>query len=172
LNELARALLCLGSMLAVGSVCSLVLGVPPLAAASAAFALGAVVFTGPTRTARRRAAIASEASETSMVEALTARLTPARGTLCVCVPTYNEAENVRPFVRALLETFDRAGLDGVVLIVDDASPDGTGMIADSLSAEDERVRVLQRKERSRASLRGSLCVGTRPRIRTHRADGL
>ena len=33
-------------------------------------------------------------------------------------------------MRALLETFDATGLDGVVLVVDDASPDGTGLIAD------------------------------------------
>ena len=50
----------------------------------------------------------------------------------VVIPTYNEAENVKPMSEALLEL----GLPKLdVLIVDDESPDGTGRIADELSAE-------------------------------------
>jgi dolichol-phosphate mannosyltransferase len=50
--------------------------------------------------------------------------------LTVVVPTYNEAENIEPMTGAL---FDLAipGLD--ILFVDDASPDGTGAIADELA---------------------------------------
>jgi dolichol-phosphate mannosyltransferase len=54
----------------------------------------------------------------------------------VCLPTYNERENVEPMVRAL------AGYD--VLVIDDASPDGTGEIADRLAAELPNVSVLHR----------------------------
>jgi len=64
---------------------------------------------------------------------------PARG--LVVLPTYNERENLEPIVSAIL---GQAG-DLDVLIVDDNSPDGTGAIADRLSAEHAgRVHVLHR----------------------------
>lgn len=56
----------------------------------------------------------------------------------VVLPTYNEMENLRKVV-AGVRYF---GHD--VLIVDDASPDGTGEIADRLAAADPGVRVLHR----------------------------
>ena len=60
------------------------------------------------------------------------------------LPTYNEAENIEPLVRAALPQLESTGLEHTVLIVDDNSPDGTGEIADRLAAETERVRVLHR----------------------------
>jgi dolichol-phosphate mannosyltransferase len=57
------------------------------------------------------------------------------------LPTYNERENLEPMVRALLE---RLGPDDCVLVIDDASPDGTGKLADRLTAEHSRVSVLHR----------------------------
>lgn len=62
----------------------------------------------------------------------------------VCIPTYDEAENVARTVGRTLAALERADVDGHVLIVDDASPDGTGEIADGLAAEDPRVHVLHR----------------------------
>jgi dolichol-phosphate mannosyltransferase len=60
----------------------------------------------------------------------------------VCLPTYNERENLEPMVAALLE---RLGPDDRVLVIDDSSPDGTGELADRLAAEDpRRVSVLHR----------------------------
>ena len=61
--------------------------------------------------------------------------------ICICLPTYNERENVEPMVDRLGEIL---GADGVVLVIDDNSPDGTGEIADRLAAERERVEVLHR----------------------------
>jgi dolichol-phosphate mannosyltransferase len=58
----------------------------------------------------------------------------------VIVPTYNERENLRPIVSAILAADTRVD----VLIVDDNSPDGTGQIADELAAADARVKVLHR----------------------------
>jgi dolichol-phosphate mannosyltransferase len=56
----------------------------------------------------------------------------------VCLPTYNERENIEPMLRVL-------GDKGVhVLVIDDASPDGTGEIADRLAAELDYVDVLHR----------------------------
>ncbi len=61
------------------------------------------------------------------------------------IPTYNEAENLPALVAALLAL----PLDLGVLVVDDASPDGTGAIADGLSrANPGRVDVLHRTGRS------------------------
>ena len=58
----------------------------------------------------------------------------------VIVPTYNEKENIAEIVVAVL------GLgNGVeILVIDDASPDGTGAIVDSLAAANPRVHVLHR----------------------------
>lgn len=58
----------------------------------------------------------------------------------VLVPTYNERENLAALVgrvRAVAPQVD-------VCVLDDASPDGTGAIADGLAAADERVHVLHR----------------------------
>jgi len=60
------------------------------------------------------------------------------------LPTYNEAENIEPLVRAVLPQLESTRLDHTVLIVDDGSPDGTGEIADRLADEHEPVRVLHR----------------------------
>ena len=62
----------------------------------------------------------------------------------VIIPTYNEAENVVAMLCALREGFDREGLDGHVLVVDDGSPDGTGELAERVADEDPRVAVLHR----------------------------
>lgn len=59
----------------------------------------------------------------------------------VVLPTYNEAENLERIVAAV---FDAAPEVGGLLVVDDASPDGTGAIADRLAAADDRVEVLHR----------------------------
>jgi dolichol-phosphate mannosyltransferase len=58
----------------------------------------------------------------------------------VIVPTYNEADNIRPITAGILEALPAA----TVLVVDDGSPDGTGRIADELAVADPRVRVRHR----------------------------
>jgi dolichol-phosphate mannosyltransferase len=60
------------------------------------------------------------------------------------LPTYNEADNLEPLVRAVLPRLEGTGLPHRVLIVDDDSPDGTGEVADRLAAELPPVRVLHR----------------------------
>ena len=66
----------------------------------------------------------------------------------VCIPTYVEAENLEAMAAALMGVFAEAGIDGRVLVIDDASPDGTGEIADRLAAADPRLRVLHRAGKS------------------------
>lgn len=65
--------------------------------------------------------------------------------LTVCLPTYNEWENLPRMVKELL-ALDVDGIDDLsVLVIDDASPDGTGRLADELAAAaGGRVAVLHR----------------------------
>jgi dolichol-phosphate mannosyltransferase len=58
----------------------------------------------------------------------------------VCLPTYDERENLVPILEAIL-----ANLPGAdVLVIDDNSPDGTGKLADEFAAREPRVKVLHR----------------------------
>ena len=68
--------------------------------------------------------------------------------ILIVTPTYNERDNVEEFIQATLKILPRAH----ILIVDDASPDGTGALADKLSKDDSRISVLHRK--------GKLGLGT------------
>jgi dolichol-phosphate mannosyltransferase len=58
----------------------------------------------------------------------------------VIVPTYNERDNVRRIIDAVLAQ----GPQFEILIVDDGSPDGTGQIVDEVAATNPRVHVLHR----------------------------
>jgi dolichol-phosphate mannosyltransferase len=62
----------------------------------------------------------------------------------VCLPTYNERENLPRMIEALgnvLREGDR------VLVIDDNSPDGTGTLADELAGEHPFVDVLHRQSK-------------------------
>jgi dolichol-phosphate mannosyltransferase len=58
----------------------------------------------------------------------------------VCLPTYDERDNVAPMVEAILAVDPKVE----VLVIDDNSPDGTGEIADGIAARETRVHVLHR----------------------------
>jgi dolichol-phosphate mannosyltransferase len=102
--------------------------------------------------------LAAAASRLDFLDQATAEVTAAQGDLLasfpemdcgaapidagtwVVLPTYNERDNISTIVPAI-----RAALpNAVVLIVDDGSPDGTGVIADEFAASDALVRVLHR----------------------------
>ncbi|MFM8930968.1 MAG: glycosyltransferase, partial [Gemmataceae bacterium] len=68
--------------------------------------------------------------------------------LLISVATYNEAENIE----ALIGSIRQYAKNADILVVDDASPDGTGIIAESLAVADPRVRVIHRS--------GKLGLGT------------
>src|SRR6266849_1417133 len=58
----------------------------------------------------------------------------------VCIPTYNERDNIEAIARAALAADPRID----ILVIDDNSPDGTGGIADELAATEPRAQVLHR----------------------------
>lgn len=66
----------------------------------------------------------------------------------VIIPTYNERENLPRLIPSILAQDPRLE----VLIVDDASPDGTGLVADAIAAAEPRVHALHRS--------GKLGLGT------------
>lgn len=66
------------------------------------------------------------------------------GPVLVCIPTYNERDNVGSIVRRVREAVPAAQ----VLVVDDGSPDGTGALADELAAADTQVHVLHRTQKA------------------------
>lgn len=59
------------------------------------------------------------------------------------MPTYNEAENLKKLVQKILD--HSLGLD--ILVIDDHSPDGTGLVADQLARKNSQVQVLHRKKK-------------------------
>jgi dolichol-phosphate mannosyltransferase len=63
----------------------------------------------------------------------------------ICLPTYDERENLEPMVRALGAVIDRER--DRVLVIDDGSPDGTGELADALAAELPWLGVLHRERK-------------------------
>jgi glycosyltransferase involved in cell wall biosynthesis len=92
------------------------------------------------------------------LEAVTAQF----GTLTIFYPMWNEADTIRRAVTAGIEAGERLIADGEittfdVLIVDDASTDETGAIADKLAAEDPRVGVVHHP--ANRKLGGSLKTG-------------
>ncbi len=72
----------------------------------------------------------------------------ATGIPWVVLPTFNEAENIERIATAILAVLEDSAPGGYrVLVVDDDSPDGTGVIADRLAAANGGVEVLHRHER-------------------------
>ena len=88
----------------------------------------------------------------------------------VVVPTYNERPNIEALILALLELGPRYR----IVVVDDGSPDGTGVLADALVADHpERVEVIHRA--AKGGLGPAYIAGFRRALqlapRFHRPDG-
>lgn len=60
--------------------------------------------------------------------------------VCVLIPTYNERDSLPHVVRQVREVDPRAD----ILVLDDNSPDGTGLLADEIAQADPQVHVLHR----------------------------
>ena len=62
----------------------------------------------------------------------------------VVIPTYNERDNLAPLVKRLMAQTVVVH----ILVVDDNSPDGTGVVADEIAAQNPLVHVLHRSEKN------------------------
>jgi dolichol-phosphate mannosyltransferase len=65
--------------------------------------------------------------------------------LSICVPVYNEAENLPLLHAAIVNSIDPAGIDAEIILVDDGSTDGSWRAIESLVAKDPRVRGIKFK---------------------------
>ena len=73
-------------------------------------------------------------------------------TVTVILPTYNEAGNISRLIRAIGEAMSPSGWRVTIHVVDDDSPDGTGLIAKKASKPNLAVKVtIRKKERGLAS---------------------
>jgi dolichol-phosphate mannosyltransferase len=63
--------------------------------------------------------------------------------LSVVIPARNEAETIEPTLREIATNLDRKGIDYEVIVVDDASSDGTAAVVERVGAENPRVRSLR-----------------------------
>jgi dolichol-phosphate mannosyltransferase len=62
----------------------------------------------------------------------------------VCIPTYNEKENIRRIIPAIHEEVPEVD----ILVIDDGSPDGTGEIVEEMAEDDDRIHILHRTEKA------------------------
>ncbi len=68
-------------------------------------------------------------------------------TYLICIPTYNEAENIRGVIERTLAT----GIPGLsILVIDDGSPDGTANIVEAMAQglANSRIHLLKRSSKS------------------------
>ena len=66
---------------------------------------------------------------------------PARDTaLLIAIPTYNEHDNISELLTTLLGLYPKAH----VIVIDDASPDGTGQLVHARAQQDSRIHLIER----------------------------
>lgn len=90
------------------------------------------------------------------------RIDEIRRDFAVLIPAYNEVENVAELVSELRATFERHGLEGDVVIVDDGSTDGTAEAAVEQAASWERLRVVRHRRnfgKTEAMITGAEATG-------------
>jgi dolichol-phosphate mannosyltransferase len=63
----------------------------------------------------------------------------------VVIPTYNESENIEKLIPEILHIFKENKIKGEIIVVDDNSSDGTGIIAEKLAKKFGNMVVLHRK---------------------------
>ena len=70
---------------------------------------------------------------------------PEPPALSVVLPTYNEAGSIVRFLAEVLEVLERIRLPYEVVVVDDASPDGTADLVAARYGERQEVRLVRRR---------------------------
>lgn len=94
---------------------------------------------------RLQASVPAAPASSQPPASLPATAAPRLPSFAVVVPAYNEVENVPDLVRELRATFERHGLQGEVLLVDDGSTDGTAEAALREAAGWPALRVLRHR---------------------------
>jgi dolichol-phosphate mannosyltransferase len=61
----------------------------------------------------------------------------------IVIPTYNESENIGRLIKEVLDLHPNFN----IIVVDDNSPDGTGIITDTLAEQDTRISVIHRPKK-------------------------
>ena len=74
--------------------------------------------------------------------ALPAEAIGRAASLTVVMPALDEQANIEDSIRSVLAGFERHGIDGELVVVNDGSRDGTAKIAEKLKASDPRIRVI------------------------------
>ena len=67
--------------------------------------------------------------------------------LAVIIPTYNEKDTLPKLVEKLVSVIKNAAEQFFIVIMDDASPDGTGKIAENLKKTHPSITVVHRKSK-------------------------
>ncbi|MFX0114582.1 MAG: glycosyltransferase [Candidatus Hodarchaeota archaeon] len=65
----------------------------------------------------------------------------------LCIPTYNERENIDLLIPIILRIFDNHGIKGRILVIDDNSPDGTADVVRRWIEKDSRVKLLNQSRK-------------------------
>ncbi|MGH7343305.1 MAG: polyprenol monophosphomannose synthase [Candidatus Rokuibacteriota bacterium] len=71
-------------------------------------------------------------------------MAPGDESLLVAIPTYNERDNIDALLTSLLRLHPTAH----VVVIDDASPDGTGKLVAARAQEDSRIHLIERDRKS------------------------
>ncbi|MHA2370803.1 MAG: polyprenol monophosphomannose synthase [Candidatus Hodarchaeales archaeon] len=66
----------------------------------------------------------------------------------LCIPTYNERENINRLIPIILGILDEYNINGLILVIDDNSPDGTSKIVQEWIQRDHRVQILSRPKKT------------------------
>ena len=64
--------------------------------------------------------------------------------ISIVVPTYNESQNLPVLIDQLVNVFKEYKIDANIIIIDDNSPDGTGIVADELAEKNTSIHVINR----------------------------
>ncbi len=67
--------------------------------------------------------------------------------LSLVIPTYNEEKNIQKLIKKIQKEFKENKINGEIIIVDDNSPDKTGIILDSLKRKQKNLKIIHRKEK-------------------------
>ena len=68
--------------------------------------------------------------------------------LSICIPTYNERQNIEILIQKIIEIFHNIPFDYEIIVIDDNSPDGTGKIVTNLAKRYKNIRYVHRKQKN------------------------